>query len=133
MVMVCEVVLIDDDPDFAGSLTEVLEHEGHDVHAFSTPEAAFEWLLSGGRADLVLLDLRTPGMSARRFRALLMSTPMLRDLDVVVVSGAPEANEVATAVGASEVFGKPIDLERLLATVRRHCRTTAHPSAHPRP
>jgi twitching motility two-component system response regulator PilH len=130
--MVCEVVLIDDDPDFSGSLCEVLEHEGHNVHAFSTPEAAFEWLLSGGRADLVLLDLRTPGMSARRFRALLMSTPMLRDLDVVVVSGAPEANEIGNAVGASEVFGKPIDLERLLATVRRHCRVNAQASPDPR-
>jgi DNA-binding NtrC family response regulator len=120
--MVCEIVLVDDDPEFATSLAEVLEHEGHHVHVFETPEAAFEWLLSSPGASLVLLDLRTPGMSTQRFRALLASARPLRDLPVVVVSGAPEARQIATAVGAVDVFQKPIDLRRLLLTVARHCR-----------
>jgi DNA-binding NtrC family response regulator len=120
--MVCEIVLVDDDPEFAASLAEVLEHEGHRVHVFDTPEAAFEWLLSAERASLVLLDLRTPGMSTQRFRMLLASALPLRDLPVIVVSGAPEASQIATAVGAVEVFQKPIDVRRLLLTVARHCR-----------
>jgi DNA-binding NtrC family response regulator len=120
--MSCEIVLIDDDPEFAESLADVLEHEGHNVHVFSTPEGGFEWLLSAERASLVLLDLRTPGMSAQRFRALLASAPRLRDLAVVVVSGAPQAHQIGTAVGATAVFEKPIDVRRLLATVARHCR-----------
>jgi DNA-binding NtrC family response regulator len=120
--MVCEIVLVDDDPEFAASLADVLEQEGHSVHVFETPEAAFEWLLSAERASLVLLDLRTPGMSAQRFRALLASAPGLGDLPVVVVSGAPEAHQIANAVGANAVFEKPIDVRRLLTTVARHCR-----------
>jgi two-component system nitrogen regulation response regulator NtrX len=120
--MPCEIVLVDDDPEFAASMADVLEHEGHCVHVFETPEAAFEWLLSAERASLVLLDLRTPGMSTVRFRALLASSRALRDLAVVVVSGAPEAQQVASAVGAADVFEKPIDVNRLLRTVARHCR-----------
>ena len=46
----------------------------------------------------------------------------LRDLPVIVVSGAPEASQIATAVGAVEVLQKPIDVRRLLLTVARHCR-----------
>src|SRR5881394_2451378 len=110
--MVCEIVLVDDDPEFAASLADVLEHEGHNVHVFHTPEAAFEWLLSAERASLVLLDLRTPGMSTQRFRARLASSLSLRDLAVVVVSGAPEAHQIASAVGAAEVFQKPVDINR---------------------
>jgi DNA-binding NtrC family response regulator len=120
--MACEIVLVDDDPEFATSLSDVLEHEGYLVHTFDRPEAAFEWLLSAERASLVLLDLRTPGMSTQRFRALLASTRALRDLAVVVVSGAPEAHQIAAAVGANDVFEKPIDVRRLLQTVARHCR-----------
>lgn len=129
--MECEIVLVDDDPDFAGSLADLLELEGHKVHCFYTPEAAFEWMLSGGSASLVLLDLRTPGMSAQRFRALLMSSPKLRNLAVVVVSGAPEVYKVAHAVGATEAFAKPVDVNRLLATVARYCHCRAPHGAEP--
>jgi two-component system response regulator len=119
--MPCEIVLVDDDPAFSSSLADILEDEGRRVHKFTTPEAAFEWLLTEGHASLVLLDLRTPGMSAQRFRALLMSSPALRDLPVVVVSGDPEIHKIAHAVGASAAFEKPVNVSRLLAVVSRYC------------
>jgi len=125
--MACEIVIVDDDPDFASSLADVLEHEGHEVEIFATPEAAFERLLAKGHASLVLLDLRTPGMSAQRFRALLMSAPGLRDLPVIVVSGAPEIHRVAAALGSNAAFAKPVDVDRLLETVARYCRASCPP------
>jgi CheY-like chemotaxis protein len=87
------------------------------AESFATPEAAFERLLAKGHASLVLLDLRTPGMSAQRFRALLMSAPGLRDLPVIVVSGAPEIHRVAAALGSNAAFAKPVDVDRLVETV----------------
>jgi DNA-binding NtrC family response regulator len=120
--MACEIVIVDDDREFASSLADVLEHEGHEVEIFATPEAALERLLAKGHASLVLLDLRMPGMSAQRFRALLMSAPELRDLPVIVVSGAPEIQQVATALGSNAAFAKPIDVDRLLETVARYCQ-----------
>jgi DNA-binding NtrC family response regulator len=120
--MPCKIVLVDDDAEFATALAETLTREGHEVDVFATPEAAFEWLLGGGRAGLVLLDLHTPGMSAQRFRALQMSAPALHDLSIVIVSGEPTIHAVATSLDAADAFEKPIDVERLLAVVRRHCR-----------
>jgi DNA-binding NtrC family response regulator len=119
--MKCEIVIVDDDPDFAATLSEVLEDEGFAVQTFPTPEGAFEWLLSSRRTSLVLLDLRTPGMSAQRFRALLMSASDLRDLPVVLVSGDPNIHTIASAMGANAALEKPIDLEELLETVARYC------------
>ncbi|HEX4404031.1 MAG TPA: response regulator [Polyangia bacterium] len=121
--MSCEIVLVDDDAEFATSLAEILTLEGHKVDVFETPEAAFEWLLGGGQARLVLLDLHTSGMSAQRFRALQMSAPALNDLSIVIVSGEPTIHEVATSLDAMDAFEKPIDIARLLETVRRHCRS----------
>jgi DNA-binding NtrC family response regulator len=120
--MPCEIVLVDDDPEFATGLADILTLEGHKVDVFETPEGAFEWLLAGGRAGLILLDLHTPGMSAQRFRALQMSAPALHDLSIVIVSGEPTIHAIATSLDASDAFEKPVDVARLLETVKRHCR-----------
>jgi DNA-binding NtrC family response regulator len=120
--MPCEIVLVDDDPEFATGLAEILTLEGHKVDVFETPEGAFEWLLAGGRAGLILLDLHTPGMSAQRFRALQMSAPALHDLSIVIVSGEPTIHAIATSLDASDALEKPVDVARLLETVKRHCR-----------
>jgi DNA-binding NtrC family response regulator len=117
----CDIVLVDDEPEFAVALADILGEAGYEVEIFPTPEAAVEWLLGGGRASVVLLDLRTPGMSAQRFRALQLSAPELRDIAVVIVSGAPEIHNVAAALKANAAFVKPVDIDRLLATVKRFC------------
>jgi len=118
----CDILLVEDDKEFADSLSDVLRDEGYGVTSFAMPEDAIEWLLSGKSAALVLLDLRTPGMSAQRFRALLVATPALRDLPVVVVSGDPNIRRIAGSIGASDALEKPVDMDRLLATVDRHCQ-----------
>lgn len=112
--MRCDVIVIDDDAEFADSLVELLEEEGYQATAFGTPEAAFEWLLAGNRTSVVLLDLHTPGMSAQRFRALMISAPEVRDIPLMMVSGDPRVRAVATAVGAAGAFQKPIDVENLI-------------------
>jgi len=123
----CDILVVEDDKEFAESLAEVLRDEGYRVTVFTMPEDAIEWLLSGRQAALVLLDLRTPGMSAQRFRALLVSTPSLRDMPVVVVSGDPNIRRIAGAIGASDALSKPVDIERLLETVDRHCQSRPSP------
>ena len=131
--MACDIVVVDDEPEFASSLADVLREAGYEVETFGTPEGAVEWLLGGGHASVVLLDLRTPGMSAQRFRALQLSAPELRDIAVVLVSGAPEIHQVAAALHANAAFVKPVDVDRLLVTVAKLCRVRSTPQAHPGP
>jgi DNA-binding NtrC family response regulator len=130
--MTSDIVLVDDEPDFAESLADVLRGAGHTVETFATPEAAFEWLLGGGHASVVLLDLRTPGMSAQRFRALQMSAPELRDIAVILVSGAPEIHQVADSLKANAAFVKPVDVDGLLATVGRFVKRAPPRTTLPR-
>ena len=110
----CDVIVVDDDPDFADSLVELLEEEKYRAMSFATPEGAFEWMLEGNRTSVVVLDLHTTGISAQRFRALMLSASQLQDIPIVMVSGDPQVGVVAHSVGAVGAFQKPIDVERLI-------------------
>jgi DNA-binding NtrC family response regulator len=115
--MASSIVLVDDDQGFADVLAEVLRVERHTVLTFPTPDEALKWLLNGNKADVVLLDLHTPGMSAERFQETLRSVVPLRDLPIVIISGDPDLNAVADAMGVEEAISKPVDIERLLAAI----------------
>lgn len=114
----CDVIVVDDDPEFADSLVELLEEESYRAMAFPTPEGAFEWLLNGNKTSVVVLDLHTTGISAQRFRALMLSASQLQDIPIVMVSGDPQVGVVAHSVGAVGAFQKPIDVERLMGRLQ---------------
>jgi DNA-binding NtrC family response regulator len=47
-------------------------------------------------------------------------------MPVVVVSGDPNIRRIAGAIGASDALEKPVDIDRLLETVDRHCQSQRH-------
>ncbi len=58
----CRIAFIDDDPGFQEALTGNLEDAGMSVTCLASGEDAMVWFRDGGRADVVLLDWRMPGM-----------------------------------------------------------------------
>src|SRR4029077_12357701 len=68
------IVLVDDQPDALESMCALLRIWGHEVQAVSNGEDAIALVLSH-RPDVVILDLKMPGMSghevARRIRRVL--------------------------------------------------------------
>jgi two-component system, OmpR family, response regulator ChvI len=60
---VVQLIIVDDDHLFRETLALTLIDEGYEVATFSGGSAALDHLSSGGRADVVLLDWRMPGMS----------------------------------------------------------------------
>lgn len=56
------VALIDDDAGVRDSVSVNLEYGGFDVVAFDGGMSALEWFSRGQTADLILLDMRMPGM-----------------------------------------------------------------------
>jgi two-component system response regulator ChvI len=57
------IIVVDDDDLFRESLGLGLIDEGYEVTSFSGGSAALDHLASGGRADVILLDWRMPGMN----------------------------------------------------------------------
>ena len=76
---------------------------------------------AGLRPCLILLDLGLVGMSAAEFRRAQLSEPDLRDVPVVLFSGADDIAEHAVELSASAFLTKPVEMDQLEALIRAHC------------
>jgi CheY-like chemotaxis protein len=106
------VLVVDDDDSIREVLSEVLRDEGYDVVCASNGAQALDELRNHSHPDLMLLDLMMPVMSGWELLELLQSSADLSRIRVVIVSAM-------SAPGPYEHLAKPIDLDRLLATVSR--------------
>jgi CheY-like chemotaxis protein len=83
------ILLIDDDGDFRGIITDKLAQEGFDVsQAASGPEGIDQ--LRKHKPDLVLLDVQMPGMSGIATLSAIKSDPQLADMKVVFLTNFGE-------------------------------------------
>ena len=113
------VLLVEDDEKIRASLLFQLRTEGYAVRSAASAEEA-EPLLGGADAlpDLLLLDVRLPGMSGvdlvRRLagRGCLPAT--------VIVSGEASISETVESLrlGVHDFIEKPFSRERLLQSIR---------------
>ena len=108
-----QILIVEDDDAIAKPLAAGLEREGFDVSRVSTGEDALEAALP----DLVLLDLRLPGMDGtevcRRLRAA-------SDVPIIVVTAKGEEVDrvVGLELGADDYIVKPFGFRELLARIR---------------
>jgi len=108
-----QILIVEDDDAIAKPLAAGLEREGFDVTRVATGEDALEAALP----DLVLLDLRLPGMDGtevcRRLRAR-------SDVPIIVVTAKGEEVDrvVGLELGADDYIVKPFGFRELLARIR---------------
>jgi CheY-like chemotaxis protein len=120
------VLIVDDQDDARQTLAEILELEGYEVAGVADGVEAWDYLeqkqLERKLPEVILLDLMMPRMNGQEFRERQLADPRLRDIPVVVVSGADRTEQNLSGLGAIDYFIKPVDCERLLAVVERFCR-----------
>jgi response regulator RpfG family c-di-GMP phosphodiesterase len=111
------ILLVDDEPALRELLRATLESVDIAVdEAASALEA--ETLVRRRKPDLVVLDLRMPGMSGAEFCARLKQQPRTREIPVVVLTAAdPEDAREAERAGAAAVVHKPFSPLELLAVI----------------
>ncbi|HET7434136.1 MAG TPA: sigma-54 dependent transcriptional regulator [Thermoanaerobaculia bacterium] len=112
------ILLVEDDEKIAGNVTSRLREEGYGVIALRSAEDALTHLRDGSRVqpDLLLLDVRLPGMSGiDLIRILGDSLP-----PAIVISGEASMSETVEAIraGVHDFIDKPFSRERLLKSVR---------------
>jgi DNA-binding NtrC family response regulator len=105
------ILVVDDEVNIRGALVTLLQKKGHDVRGVGTGEEALEHLASAA-AELVITDLKMPGMGGMEFlRRLKDKWP---DTEVVVMTayGSIDTAVEAMRSGAYDYLTKPIDRER---------------------
>ncbi|HVX88294.1 MAG TPA: ATP-binding protein, partial [Gemmatimonadales bacterium] len=102
------VLVVDDEPSVLASIGRVLKRLGHTVHLAATGESAVR-LAARRHVDLIISDLRMPGMSGRQLHARLTAEGVLPAADFLVATGDgadPEAVAFLQATGLP-VLHKP--------------------------
>jgi two-component system, NtrC family, nitrogen regulation response regulator NtrX len=115
------VLVVDDEKNIRRTLEMVLSGEGFQVRCAESAEAALRLVDAGHEpVDLVLLDLKLPGMDGHACLEKLRAEETTRDLPVVVMSGHASVNDAVKAIklGASDFIEKPLLRERVLVSVR---------------
>ncbi len=120
------VLIVEDDPDTREMRATLLTPPGfHTVAAEDGLEALHLLRTVRHRAPdvpcLVLLDLKMPRLSGNEFRRAQLGDPVVAGVPIAVMSGATDAAERAHTLGAVATLTKPIDLDALLAVVKRYC------------
>jgi DNA-binding response OmpR family regulator len=110
------VLLVDDDPAQCETLADILSDYDCDVAPCSDPFLA-ERLGCASRFDLVLLDLKMPGISG--IELLRRIRPQAHGC-IVILTGVVEADikRAALKEGADAVMDKPVDIPQLLEIAR---------------
>lgn len=111
------ILVIDDEKSIRNTLQEVLEYENHKVDVATNGTEALE-LISSGSYDVVLCDIKMPGMDG--IEVLEKMHERAHDVPVIMISGHGNIDTAVEAIkkGAYDFIEKPLDLNRLLVTMR---------------
>ena len=118
--MVQRILLVDDEPDFTQGLARLIaaDFAEVDIVLAGSGAEALE-LLASSRVDLMLTDLRMPGLDGQDL--LRKSLELVPGLTVVLLTGhgSVESAVAALKAGAYDFLTKPVDREELLRAVQK--------------
>lgn len=116
-----EILIVDDTAASLDLLGDLLQAAGYAVR----PTQDARMALRSAKAqppDLVLLDVRMPGMNGYELCERLKADPATRDIPVIFLSALRETEDKVRgfALGAVDYIAKPYQSEEVLARVRTH-------------
>jgi len=111
-----KILVIDDEKSIRNSLRDILEYEKYSVDEAADGVEAIE-LVKKNQYDAILCDIKMPKMDGIEVLENIMT---LCDTPVVMISGHGNIETAVEAIkkGAFDYIAKPLDLNRLLITVR---------------
>ena len=109
------VLLVDDEVPFVEAMTRRLgKRELSVLTAFSGPEA-LEVLKKHGNVDVVILDVKMPGMDGVAVLKAIKSRYPLMQVVMLTGHGTVESALEGLRSGATDYLMKPIDIDELIA------------------
>jgi two-component system, NtrC family, nitrogen regulation response regulator NtrX len=112
-----KILVIDDEKSIRNSLKEILEYEKHDV---SDAADGIEGLkkMEIDKFDVIFCDIKMPKMDGTEFLDKVIE--MNADTPVIMISGHGTIETAVEAIkkGAYDFIPKPLDLNRILITLR---------------
>jgi DNA-binding response OmpR family regulator len=98
------IFIIEDNENIADSLSYFIKYLAHyDSLIANSAEVAYETLMKGVSPDLILLDVKLPGMDGIDFLSRIHRDPLLKGVKVIIYTGMPE-NKVREKLEERNIF-----------------------------
>ena len=112
-----KILVIDDERSIRNTLKDILEYEKYEVDLAEDGIKALEKVKTA-QFDIILCDIKMPGMDG--IEVLEKLVEFIPDTPVVMISGHGNIDTAVESIkkGAFDYIEKPLDLNRLLITIR---------------
>jgi DNA-binding NtrC family response regulator len=112
------ILVVDDELPMLSVLERIITAAGYDVTATSNALEVPELLEKSG-FDLLIADLRMPGMSGMEILRRIRSSGRSEETIIITAFPSPESAAEAIAEGAFDYITKPFTKEQIVAAVAR--------------
>jgi DNA-binding response OmpR family regulator len=115
------VMIVDDEPDNLNILESMLRQEGYEISAFPRGDLALNSALNNP-PDIVLLDIRMPGMDGYTLCEHFKNNQLLKDIPIIFLSALADTNDKVHAfnVGGVDYVTKPFSEHEVMSRVKTH-------------
>lgn len=114
-----DLLIIDDDPDGAEALAEIMKAEGHEVRVGYDGEEGLR-LASERTPDVALLDVEMPALTGPGMAYGMFVRDMgLEEVPVIFLSGVADLSDVAAKVGTPYFLPKPFRYRQIMDLLQR--------------
>jgi light-regulated signal transduction histidine kinase (bacteriophytochrome) len=115
------ILVVDDMPDNLQVLSDILSREGFMVRPVTSAAMAFR-TMAAALPELVLADIKMPGMDGYEFCRRLKADPETREIPVIFISALGETKDKLRAfeAGGVDYITKPFQAGEIVARVRTH-------------
>ncbi|MBP7166618.1 MAG: sigma-54-dependent Fis family transcriptional regulator [Bacteroidia bacterium] len=112
-----KILVIDDEKSIRNTLKEILEYEGHEVQDAADGLEGLK-KIEAEKFDIVLCDIKMPKMDGLELLDKIME--IQSETPVIMISGHGTIETAVEAIkkGAYDFISKPLDLNRMLITLR---------------
>ncbi len=112
------VLIVDDEIDFASTLAERLRLRKFDAEAVSGADEAIARIHAGFRPDVVILDLKMPGIDGLATLTLLKQEDAAVEAILLTGHGSTTAAIEGMQRGLFDYLMKPVDIAELVQKIR---------------
>ena len=115
-----KVLLIDDDFEIVGVLTEILKHEGHQVESAPDPVEGMRKSRTA-KADLIILDYHMPGNTGAHLYESLRRNNATKTTPILFMSGEADPEQILAEIfdqDGARFLPKPVHLVEFRNTIR---------------
>jgi DNA-binding NtrC family response regulator len=118
------ILIVEDEPSMSWALAEGLSEDGFTIDTFRSAEEAWDWL-QRGKSDLIISDLRLPGMTGLELARKLQRGRHAQPVIIVTAYGTPEVQSDLRRAGVADFVPKPFRIDMLRRSVRRALEAAA--------